>query len=169
MPFFIIIGIAIKLESKGPIIYFSSRVGRGNKIFQMPKFRTMYVDAPCLPTHLLVDSSRFITPLGSILRVSSLDELPQLWSIFRGDMSFVGPRPALFSQDDLITLRSQHGVDSLTPGITGLAQVNGRDDLSIKEKVQYDVEYLNNHSFSLDLKILFLTVLMVFRRSGVSH
>jgi O-antigen biosynthesis protein WbqP len=161
--------LLIKLTSKGPIIYWSNRVGRRNIIFKMPKFRTMLVGTPAIATHLLSDSAQFLTPIGSFLRKSSLDELPQLWSIFVGDMSFVGPRPALFNQDDLIALRTQHGVDNLLPGLTGWAQVNGRDELSILEKVRYDAEYLQKQSFWFDMKILGLTFLRVVQRAGVIH
>jgi len=164
-----LLAIFIKLDSKGPVLYWSNRVGRGNAIFKMPKFRTMQVGTPAIATHLLSDSSRYLTPAGSFLRKSSLDELPQLWSILRGDMSFVGPRPALFNQDDLIALRSQCGVDKLVPGLTGWAQVNGRDELSIPVKVQYEAEYLAKQSFWFDMRILGLTFLKVVRRSGISH
>jgi len=140
-----------------------------NVIFKMPKFRTMQVGTPAVATHLLSDSDQYLTPVGSFLRKSSLDELPQLWSILVGDMSFVGPRPALFNQDDLIALRTQYGVDKLVPGLTGWAQVNGRDELSIPIKVQYEMEYLQKQSFWFDLKILGLTFLKVVRRAGVSH
>ena len=165
----LIISISIYITSKGPIIYWSDRVGRANIIFRMPKFRTMQLGAPALASHLLSDSGQYLTPVGSFLRKSSLDELPQLWSILIGDMSFVGPRPALFNQDDLIALRTQHGVDQLLPGLTGLAQVNGRDELSIPVKVEYEVEYLQKQSFWFDMKILGLTFLKVVRRTGVSH
>jgi len=161
--------LLVKLTSKGPILYWSDRVGRRNTIFRMPKFRTMQVGTPAVATHLLSDSGQYLTPVGSILRKSSLDELPQLWSILVGDMSFVGPRPALFNQDDLIALRTQYGVDKLVPGLTGWAQVNGRDELSIPIKVQYEVEYLNKQSFCFDMRILGLTFLKVLRRTGVSH
>ena len=161
--------LLVKLDSKGPVLYWSLRVGRGNAIFKMPKFRTMQVGTPAVATHLLSDFGQYLTPLGSFLRKSSLDELPQLWSILVGDMSFVGPRPALFNQDDLITLRTQYGVDKLVPGLTGWAQVNGRDELSIPIKVQYEMEYLQKQSFWFDLKILGLTFLKVVRRAGVSH
>jgi len=159
----------VKLTSKGPAIYWSNRVGRRNIIFKMPKFRTMRVGTPAVATHLLSDSGQYLTPVGSFLRKSSLDELPQLWSILVGDMSFVGPRPALFNQDDLLALRTQYGVDKLVPGLTGWAQVNGRDELSIPVKVQYEVEYLQKQSLWFDLKILGLTFLKVVRRAGVSH
>ena len=154
---------------KRQILYWSDRVGRYNKIFKMPKFRTMRVDTPAVATHLLPDPKQFITPVGSFLRKSSLDELPQLWSIIKGDMSFVGPRPALFNQHDLIALRTQYGVDRLVPGLTGWAQINGRDELPIPEKVKLDVDYMNNQSICLDMKILFLTFVKVLRRDGIQH
>jgi O-antigen biosynthesis protein WbqP len=166
---FLVMTIVVLLTSSGPALYWSDRVGRFNVIFQMPKFRTMRVGTPPVATHLLSDSSKYLTPVGSFLRKSSLDELPQLWSILVGDMSFVGPRPSLFNQDDLIALRTKHGVDKLLPGLTGWAQVNGRDELSIPVKVQYDVEYLHAQSFWFDMKILGLTFLKVVRRAGVSH
>jgi len=166
---FLIVAIVVRLTSSGPVLYWSNRVGRFNAIFRMPKFRTMQVGTPAVATHLLSDSGQYLTPIGSFLRKSSLDELPQLWSILIGDMSFVGPRPALFNQDDLIELRTQYGVDQLAPGLTGWAQVNGRDELSIPVKVQFDVEYLQKQSFWFDLKILGLTFLKVVRRAGVSH
>lgn len=165
----LLVAIAVRLTSSGPALYWSDRVGRGNIIFKMPKFRTMHVGTPAVATHLLSDSGQYLTPIGSFLRKSSLDELPQLWSIFTGDMSFVGPRPALFNQDDLIALRIQYGIDQLAPGLTGWAQVNGRDELSIPLKVEYEVEYLNKQSFWFDMKILGLTFLKVVRRAGVSH
>ncbi len=165
----ILIALLVKFTSKGPIFYWSDRVGIKNIAFKMPKFRTMQVGTPAVATHLLSDSRQYLTPIGSFLRKSSLDELPQLWSILVGDMSFVGPRPALFNQADLIALRTQHGVDKLMPGLTGWAQVNGRDDLSIPDKVQHDVEYLHRQSFWFDMKILGLTFLKVVRRDGVSH
>jgi O-antigen biosynthesis protein WbqP len=166
---FLLVTILVRLTSSGPVLYWSDRVGRFNVIFQMPKFRTMRVGTPAVATHLLSDSGQYLTPIGSFLRKSSLDELPQLWSILVGDMSFVGPRPALFNQDDLITLRTQYGVDQLLPGLTGWAQVNGRDELSIPDKVQYELEYIQKQSFWFDLKILGLTFLKVVRRAGVSH
>ena len=165
----LVVAILVRLTSSGPALYWSDRVGRRNIIFKMPKFRTMQVGTPAVATHLLSDSSQYLTPVGSFLRKSSLDELPQLWSILRGDMSFVGPRPALFNQDDLIALRSQCGVDKLVPGLTGWAQVNGRDELSIPVKVQYEAEYLAKQSFWFDMNILGLTFLKVVRRAGVSH
>jgi O-antigen biosynthesis protein WbqP len=168
IPIFVI-AIVVRFTSPGPALYWSERVGRYNIVFRMPKFRTMQIGTPIIATHLLSDSSQYLTPVGSFLRKSSLDELPQLWSILVGDMSFVGPRPALFNQDDLIALRTQYGVDKLVPGLTGWAQVNGRDELSILDKVQYEVEYLQKQSFGLDIKILGLTFLKVVRRVGVSH
>lgn len=165
----LLVAILVRFTSAGPILYWSDRVGKNNKIFKMPKFRTMRVDTPAVATHLLPDPKQFLTPIGSFLRKSSLDELPQLWSIIKGDMSFVGPRPALFNQEDLIALRSQSGVDKLLPGLTGWAQINGRDELPIPEKVKLDVDYLNNQSFWLDLKIIFITFLRVLRRDGVQH
>lgn len=156
-------------SSKGSIVYWSDRVGRNNKIFKMPKFRTMKVDTPVVATHLLIDPKQYLTPVGSFLRRSSLDELPQLWSILHGDMSFVGPRPALFNQNDLIELRTLHGVEKVLPGLTGWAQVNGRDELSVYQKVRFDVEYIQRRSLFFDFKILVLTFLKVLRRDGVSH
>lgn len=168
-PLLILVALTVRLTSNGPSLYWSKRVGRCNIIFMMPKFRTMRIGTPAVATHLLSDSGQYLTPVGSFLRKSSLDELPQLWSILVGDMSFVGPRPALFNQDDLIALRAQYGVDNLVPGLTGWAQVNGRDELSIPIKVQYEVEYLQKQSFWFDLKILGLTFLKVVRRAGISH
>ncbi|CAL61329.1 capsular polysaccharide synthesis enzyme CapM-like [Herminiimonas arsenicoxydans] len=164
-----LVSLFVKLTSQGPIVYWSDRVGRGNKIFKMPKFRTMQIDTPAVATHLLSNPEQFLTPIGSFLRRSSLDELPQLWSILRGDMSFVGPRPALFNQDDLIALRTRYGVDQVTPGLTGWAQINGRDELPIPEKVQLDVEYMQRQSFWFDLKIIFLTFLKVLKKDGITH
>lgn len=168
-PLILFAALLVRLSSKGSILYWSDRVGRQNITFKMPKFRTMQVGAPVVATHLLSNSGQYLTPVGSFLRKSSLDELPQLWSILVGDMSFVGPRPALFNQDDLIALRTQYGVDKLVPGLTGWAQVNGRDELSIPVKVQYEVEYLQKQSFWFDMKILGLTFLKVIGRSGISH
>ena len=165
----IIITIVIKLTSRGAAIHWSERVGKNNVVFKMPKFRSMKIETPDLATHLLKDSNSALTPVGSFLRKYSLDETPQLWSILRGDMSFVGPRPALFNQNDLINLRSTYGVEKILPGLTGWAQVNGRDDLPIVDKVKKDVEYLKRHSFLFDLKILWLTILKVIRKDGVSH
>ena len=163
------IAISIRLSSKGPALYWSDRIGKNNKIFKMPKFRSMLTGTPSVATHLLDNPDANLSPIGSFLRSTSLDELPQLFSVLKGDMSFVGPRPALFNQDDLITLRTEKGVDKILPGITGWAQVNGRDELSIPDKVALDVEYLNHQSFWFDIKILWLTLLKVISRSGVSH
>ncbi|AKH20836.1 sugar transferase [Sedimenticola thiotaurini] len=164
-----LIALIVKLSSPGPALYWSERVGRNNSVFRMPKFRTMRIDTPAVATHLLSDPAAYLTPIGSFLRRSSLDELPQLWSILKGDMSFVGPRPALFNQDDLIALRTAHGVHELIPGLTGWAQVNGRDELPIPEKVKLDVEYQKRQSFWFDLWILWLTFLKVIHRDGISH
>ena len=165
----LLVGIFVKLTSPGPVLYWSDRVGVNNSIFRMPKFRTMQIDTPAVATHLLTDPDRFLTPIGKFLRKSSLDELPQLLSILRGDMSFVGPRPALFNQDDLIELRTRKGVHALTPGLTGWAQINGRDELPIPVKVDFDEYYLNNRSLALDLRIIFLTALKVVKSEGVTH
>ena len=165
----LVVAVLVRMTSKGSELYWSDRVGRGNKIFRMPKFRSMRIDTPAVATHLLSDPDAFLSPIGGFLRRSSLDELPQLWSILKGDMSFVGPRPALFNQDDLIALRSEQGVDRLTPGLTGWAQINGRDELPIPEKVALDVEYMRRQSFWFDLHILWMTFLKVIRRDGVSH
>lgn len=164
-----LVALAVRLTSSGPVIYWSDRVGRDNRLFKMPKFRTMRVDTPQLATHLLADPQRFLTPVGSLLRRSSLDELPQLWSIVKGEMSFVGPRPALFNQDDLRALRTRFGVDQALPGLTGWAQINGRDELPIADKVRLDADYVSNQSFGLDLKIILLTCARVARRDGVAH
>ena len=161
--------LLVKLTSRGPALYWSDRVGRNNTVFRMPKFRSMKTGTPPLATHLLSDASKCLTPIGAFLRKSSLDELPQLWSILVGDMSFVGPRPALFNQNDLIEMRTQAGVHRLAPGLTGWAQVNGRDELSIPDKVKLDAEYLRHQSFGFDLHILWLTFVRVLRRDGVSH
>lgn len=163
------IALAVRLTSPGPALYWSDRVGRYNRIFKMPKFRSMRIDTPAVATHLLQNPDQWLTPIGSFLRKSSLDELPQLWSILRGDMSFVGPRPALFNQDDLIALRTEKGVHELLPGLTGWAQVNGRDELPIPHKVALDAEYLRKQSLLFDLKILWMTALKVIARDGVSH
>jgi O-antigen biosynthesis protein WbqP len=163
------IAIAIRLTSKGPSLYWSDRIGKNNKIFKMPKFRSMLSGAPAVATHLIDNPDSYLSPIGGFLRFSSLDELPQLFSVLRGDMSLVGPRPALYNQDDLIALRTEKGVDKLLPGITGWSQVNGRDELSIPDKVTLDVEYLNRQSFWFDMKILWMTFLKVIRRDGVSH
>jgi len=165
----VLIASLVRLTSPGPALYWSDRVGRNNKIFRMPKFRTMRIDTPAVATHLMSDPEAYLTPIGRFLRRTSLDELPQLWSILVGDMSVVGPRPALFNQDDLITLRTEAGVDALTPGLTGLAQINGRDELPIPVKVQFDAEYLRQRCFWLDLKIIVLTFVRVLHRQGVSH
>lgn len=164
-----VVAVAVRLTSSGPALYWSDRVGRHNKIFRMPKFRSMRVGTPAVATHMLADAKSHLTPIGSFLRKSSLDELPQLWSILAGDMSFVGPRPALFNQDDLIALRTQYGVHELVPGLTGWAQVNGRDELPIPDKVKLDAEYLQRRSLWFDIKILWLTAVKVVRRDGVSH
>ena len=165
----LLVAIAIRLTSKGPSLYWSDRVGRNNKIFKMPKFRSMLTSTPAVATHLLDNPDAYLSPIGGFLRSTSLDELPQLFSVLKGDMSFVGPRPALYNQDDLITLRTEKGVDKLLPGITGWAQVNGRDELSIPDKVALDLEYLNRQSLWFDMKILWMTFLKVIKRDGVSH
>jgi O-antigen biosynthesis protein WbqP len=165
----LLVAITVRLTSKGSALYWSDRVGKNNKIFRMPKFRSMLIDTPTVATHLLGNPDSYLTPIGSFLRRSSLDELPQLISILKGDMSLVGPRPALFNQDDLIALRTEKSVDKLLPGITGWAQVNGRDELSITNKVALDIEYLNRQSFWFDIKILWMTFLIVAKRDRVSH
>lgn len=165
----LIVALAVRLTSPGQIFYWSDRVGRHNRIFKMPKFRSMRIDTPAVATHLLQNPDQWLTPIGSFLRKSSLDELPQLWSILKGDMSFVGPRPALFNQQDLIALRTALRVHQLMPGLTGWAQVNGRDDLPVGYKAKLDAEYLQRRSFVFDLRILWMTVLRVLSRSGVSH
>ena len=165
----LLVAMAVRLTSKGPALYWSDRVGRNNVIFKMPKFRSMRVGTPAVATHLLADARSHLTPIGSFLRRSSLDELPQLWSILAGDMSFVGPRPALFNQQDLIALRTEQGVHTLVPGLTGWAQVNGRDELPIPEKVKLDVAYLQRQSLWFDIRILWLTFVKVLKRDGVSH
>ena len=164
-----VVALAVRLTSRGPALYWSDRVGSNNRIFRMPKFRSMRVGTPAVATHLLSDPAVYLTPIGSFLRKSSLDELPQLWSILVGDMSFVGPRPALFNQQDLIDLRTRHGVHVLVPGLTGWAQVNGRDELPIPAKVQLDIQYLQRRSFWFDIRILWLTFVKVLRREGVTH
>lgn len=169
LPIILVVALMVLLTSKGPALYWSDRVGKKNQIFKMPKFRSMRVGAPAVATHLLQDPKFYLTPIGSFLRKSSLDELPQLWSILIGDMSFVGPRPALYNQDDLIALRTECGVDELVPGLTGWAQVNGRDELPIPQKVALDYCYLLNRSLFLDIKILWLTFVKVVRSDGVSH
>ena len=167
--FILLVAIAVRLSSKGPVLYWSDRIGKDNKTFKMPKFRSMLLGTPTVATHLLDNPDVYLSPVGGFLRSFSLDELPQLFSVLKGDMSFVGPRPALFNQDDLIALRTEKGVDKLLPGITGWAQVNGRDKLSISDKVELDVEYLNCQSFWFDIKILWMTFLKVVKRDGVSH
>ncbi len=165
----LIVALAVRLTSPGPALYWSDRVGRHNRIFKMPKFRSMRINTPAVATHLLQNPDHWLTPIGSFLRKSSLDELPQLWSILKGDMSLVGPRPALFNQDDLIALRTERGVHELVPGLTGWAQVNGRDELPIPQKVQLDAEYMQRRSVLFDLKILWMTALKVRAGAGVSH
>lgn len=168
-PVLLAIALAVRMDSPGPALHWSKRVGRGNRLFLMPKFRSMRTDAPDVATHLLADPDRWVTPLGRFLRRSSLDELPQLWSVLVGDMSLVGPRPALFNQDDLVALRTAAGVERLRPGVTGWAQVNGRDELPIADKVRLDQEYLERLSFGLDLRILAATVRAALSARGVSH
>ena len=165
----LLVAMAVRLTSKGPVLYWSDRVGRNNVIFKMPKFRSMRVGTPAVATHLLADASSHLTPIGSFLRKSSLDELPQLWSILVGDISFVGPRPALFNQQDLIDLRTEQGVHILVPGLTGWAQVNGRDELPIHAKVQLDLVYLQRQSMRFDIRILWMTFVKVLIQDGVSH
>jgi O-antigen biosynthesis protein WbqP len=168
IPIFII-ALAVRLTSAGPSMYWSDRVGQNNRLFKMPKFRSMRMDTPAVATHLLENPDQWLTPIGSFLRKSSLDELPQLWCILHGDMSFVGPRPALFNQDDLISLRTTKGIHILVPGLTGWAQINGRDELPIPQKVILDEEYLHRRSFGLDLKIIALTIAKVLKRESVTH
>ncbi len=168
IPMLLITGI-VKVTSEGPVLYWSDRIGQRNVIFRMPKFRTMRLDTPAVATHLMSDPNTYLSPIGGFLRRTSLDELPQLFSILKGDMSFVGPRPALYNQDDLVDLRTEEGVNQLIPGLTGWAQVNGRDELPIPDKVRLDVEYMERQSFWFDLKILWMTFLKVVRRVGVSH
>ena len=165
----LLIALAVRAGSRGPVLYWSDRIGVNNEKFRMPKFRTMRCDTPAVATHLLKDPDAYLTPIGAFLRKSSLDELPQLWSVLKGEMSFVGPRPALFNQDDLIALRTQKGVHRLVPGITGWAQINGRDELPIPVKVDFDAHYLQHRSFLFDVKILWLTLMKVLRREGVTH
>ena len=165
----LIISIAVLVSSKGPVLYWSDRVGKNNKIFKMPKFRSMLMSTPTIATHLLDNPETYLTPIGGFLRRTSLDEIPQLFSVLIGDMSFVGPRPALFNQKDLIDLRKEKGINNLLPGVTGWAQVNGRDDLSIPDKVALDLEYLNRKSFWFDIKILWMTILSIAKNEGVSH
>jgi len=164
----LLLAAAVRLTSPGPAIHWSKRVGRGNRLFPMPKFRTMRIDAPQVATHLMTDPDRWLTPIGGFLRRSSLDELPQLFSVLAGRMSLVGPRPALFNQDDLIASRMRKGVDALRPGLTGWAQVNGRDELAVAEKVRLDEEYLNRRSLMFDLKVMMMTIAKVVKRQGVS-
>ena len=168
IPFFLIF-LAVKLTSKGPVLYWSVRVGKNNQHFDMPKFRTMQIGTPVIASHLLKKPTDYLTQIGPFLRKTSLDEIPQLWSVLKGDMSIIGPRPALFNQYDLIKLRTSKGIHHLRPGLTGWAQVNGRDDLSIKKKVNFDVEYLKKKSFIFDLKILYLTSIKIIRREGIRH
>ena len=165
----ILVALSVKVTSKGSVIYWSQRVGRYNRLFNMPKFRSMRTDTPAVATHLLADPQTYLTPIGSFLRKSSLDELPQLWSILKGDMSFVGPRPALYNQDDLIALRTEAGVHKLQPGLTGWAQINGRDEIPIPDKVKLDMEYMRRQSLWFDIYILWMTALKVIKRDGVSH
>lgn len=165
----LLIAIAIKMTSKGPVLHWSERVGRYNRNFLMPKFRTMRIDTPQVATHLLVNPDNYLTPIGRFLRKSSLDESPQVWSVLMGDLSFVGPRPALYNQNDLVELRTRYGIHELVPGVTGWAQINGRDDLSIPEKVAFDREYAERKSVTFDLKILILTIFRVFQGAGISH
>ena len=164
-----VIAVLVKLTSPGPVLYWSERVGRDNRIFRMPKFRSMRIDTPVVATHLLESPGQWLTPIGSFLRKSSVDELPQLWTILNGDMSIVGPRPALHNQHDLIELRTQRGVHTLRPGLTGWAQVNGRDEIPLADKVAYDAWYLDHRSLGLDLKIMLLTGVKVLRKEGVAH
>lgn len=165
----LLVALLVRLTSRGPVLYWSDRVGRNNTIFKMPKFRSMKIGTPAVATHMLSDPGSYLTPVGSFLRKTSLDELPQLWSIIKGDMSFVGPRPALFNQHDLIALRTQYGVHELVPGLTGWAQINGRDELPIPQKVALDAEYLRRRSFGFDMKIIFLTAIKVIRQDSVTH
>lgn len=164
-----LVALAVRLTSSGPALYWSDRVGQNNRIFKMPKFRSMRVGTPAVATHLLADPATYLTPIGSFLRKSSLDELPQLWNILKGDMSFVGPRPALFNQADLIQLRTEQGVHTLVPGLTGWAQINGRDEIPIPQKVALDREYLDKQSFGFDFRILVLTAFKVLNRDNVTH
>ena len=165
----LLVAVLVRFTSKGPVLYWSDRVGANNQIFKMPKFRSMRVGTPAVATHLLSNPDVYLTPVGSLLRQSSLDELPQLWSIVKGDMSFVGPRPALFNQHDLIELRTRSGVHLLKPGLTGWAQINGRDELPIPQKVALDIEYMHRKSLFFDIKIIFLTAWKVLVRDNVSH
>lgn len=165
----VLVALAVRLTSPGPVLYWSDRVGKNNRIFSMPKFRSMLIGTPAVATHLLADPDKYLTPIGSFLRKSSLDELPQLWSILKGDMGFVGPRPALFNQHDLVALRTAQGVHTLVPGLTGWAQIHGRDELPIPAKVALDAYYLQHRSLALDLRILVLTFFKVLRRDGITH
>ena len=165
----LLIVLAVRLTSKGTVLYWSDRVGRNNNIFRMPKFRSMRSDTPDVASHLLQEPDAWLTPIGKFLRKSSLDELPQIWSVLKGEMSFVGPRPALYNQADLIALRKEAGIDKLLPGITGWAQINGRDELNIEEKVIFDKEYLNKESILFDLKIIMLTVIRIIKSDGIKH
>ncbi len=169
MPLILILSLLVKLTSEGPVIHWSKRVGKNCEFFSMPKYRSMKIGTPQIATHLLKEPESSVTNFGRFLRKTSLDELPQLWSIIKGDMSFVGPRPALFNQNDLISIREKYGINLLTPGITGWAQINGRDDISISEKVALDVEYLNRKSLLFDIKIILLTVVKVIKKEGVQH
>lgn len=169
VPLFLVVALAIKATSRGPILYWSNRVGKGNQLFRMPKFRSMRINTPQVATHLLSDAPEYVTPIGSFLRRSSLDELPQLYSILVGDLSFVGPRPALFNQDDLVEMRTERGIHQLVPGLTGWAQVNGRDELPIPAKVQFDYEYLVRRSFLFDLQIIGITAVKIARSEGIKH
>jgi O-antigen biosynthesis protein WbqP len=164
-----LVALAVKLSSKGSVLYWSKRVGKDNRIFRMPKFRSMRADTPAVATHLLTKPEQYLTPIGSFIRKTSLDELPQLWSILAGDMSFVGPRPALYNQQDLIDLRTIHNVHTLVPGLTGWAQVNGRDELTIEDKVRFDAQYLARRSMGMDIGILWITFTQVAKREGVTH
>jgi O-antigen biosynthesis protein WbqP len=165
----LLIVLAVRLTSKGTVLYWSDRVGRNNNIFRMPKFRSMRSDTPDVASHLLQEPDAWLTPIGKFLRKSSLDELPQIWSVLKGEMSYVGPRPALYNQADLIALRKEAGIDKLLPGITGWAQINGRDELNIEEKVIFDKEYLNKESILFDLKIILLTIISIIKGSGIKH
>lgn len=169
LPLLAALAIVVKTTSKGPVLYWSNRVGRDNRIFSMPKLRTMRIDTPVVATHLLTNPDQYLTPVGGFLRRTSLDELPQLWCILTGEMSIVGPRPALFNQQNLIEMRTEHGVHTIRPGLTGWAQINGRDELPIPDKVRLDADYLRQQSLSFDVKVMFLTFLKVARREGVTH
>lgn len=169
LPLFFVLALVVKLTSRGPVLYWSDRVGRDNQIFSMPKLRTMRVDTPVVATHLLTDPDQYLTPVGGFLRRSSLDELPQLWCILRGNMSIVGPRPALFNQQNLIEMRTKHGVHAIRPGLTGWAQINGRDELPLQDKVLLDADYLRRQSVGFDAKVMLLTFIKVARRDGITH